>query len=110
MQIAAHNYNALGKIGPHYDRPEYRPPEQPPVEENNPRPAPPRGDRRTLSTRNTDAPLKKAARPSSARLSLDTAQTLVYSTAALIRNLPPHRTSQEPHLGLPTGLMTPVYV
>ena len=110
MQIVTNNYNALGKIGPHYDRPEYRPPEQPPVDENKPQPVPPQGDRRTLSTRNTDAPLKKAVSLSSARLSLDNAQTLVYSTAALIRNLPPHSTSQEPHLRLPTGLMTPVYV
>lgn len=107
----SNNYNALGRLGPHYERPEYRPPEKPATDESQDAGRGIRGDRRTLSTKNTDVPLKKAAvQVPTGRLNLDNAQGLVVSTAAMIRDLAPHSTDQAPHSYLPTSLMAPVYV
>lgn len=107
MQISQHNsYNSLGRLGPHYERPEYRPPER-----NQDLPeAAVRGDRRTLSTKNTDAPLKKAAAPlPTGRLNLSSAHELTEATALLIQNLRPESTNQEPHQWLRSSLLSPVY-
>ncbi len=107
MQIAQHNsYNVLGRIGPHYERPEYRPPETGP--EARPETAA-RGDRRTLSTRNTDVPAKKAPAPPTGKVNLASARELTGATAALIQKLAPHSTGREPHQWLRSGLLTPVY-
>lgn len=110
MMIPSTNYNALGKIGPHYERPEYRPAEQAPTDQNQPAAGErARGDRRTLSTKNTDVPVKKAVAVTSAKLNLEGVRGLVSQTADLISGLPPQSTDREPHLSLPTSLMTPVY-
>jgi len=110
MLISSTNYNALGKIGPHYERPEYRPGEQAPADQNQSTAGErARGDRRTLSTKNTDVPVKKAAAVSTAKLNLDGVRDLVGQTADLISSLPPQSTDREPHLSPPTSLMTPVY-
>lgn len=111
MLISNTNYNTLGKIGPHYERPEYRPTEQAPADQNqstaNERA---RGDRQTLSIKNTDAPVKKAAAVSNAKLGLDGARDLVGQTVGLISALPPQSTDREPHLSLPSSLMSAIYV
>lgn len=111
MLISNTNYNTLGKIGPHYERPEYRPTEQAPADQNqstaNERA---RGDRRTLSIKNTDGPAKKAAAVSSAKLGLDSARDLIDQTSGLISALPPQSTDREPHLNLPSSLMNSIYV
>lgn len=107
----ANNYNALGRLGPHYERPEYRPPERPAAGDSQDVGRGQRGDRRTLSTKNTDVPVKTAAvQVPMGRLNLDNVQKLISSTADMIRDLSPRTTSQEPHSYLPTSLMTPVYV
>jgi hypothetical protein len=109
MLVATNNYNSLGRIGPHYERPEYPPPRET-DSEKNPAGASERGDRRTLSTRNTDAAPKKAAAPQpTGRLTLDLARRLTAGTCGLIQNLPPQSTTREPHAWLPSSLMTPVY-
>lgn len=108
MQIAQNSYNSLGRLGPHYERPEYRPPERN-LQDNLPEPAA-RGDRRTLSVKNTDAPLKKAAMTMpTGKLNLASASQLTEATARLIQALPPHSTNQEPHQWLRSSLLTPVY-
>ncbi len=106
MQIAQ-SYNSLGRLGSHYEKPEYRPPER--GAENPPASVGPR-DRQTLSTKNTDAPLKKAAAAMpSGKLNLLSANQLVGATARLIQGLPPHATDAEPHQWLRSSLLTPVY-
>ncbi|UQZ88285.1 hypothetical protein C4J81_03305 [Deltaproteobacteria bacterium Smac51] len=107
MQITQHNsYNSLGRIGPHYERPEYRPPEQNAPETQ---PETTRGDRSTLSTRNTDVPVKKAVAMPTGKVNLAAAKDLTEATASLIQGLTPESTSQEPHMWLRSSLMTPVY-
>lgn len=109
MQVTTNNYNGLGKIGPHYERPEYHPPDR--SADNTgltPESAQPKGDRSTLSTKNTDVALKKEAVVVQPRLNLDSARALVASTSVLIENLSPQST-QSPHLRLPAGLMRPTY-
>jgi len=112
MQISNSNYNGLGKIGPHYERPEYRPPEQPAAgNDGGQSPASgPRGDRSTLSVKNTDVAAKKTAALPTGRLNLAGAQNLVQATAGLIRELPPQSTTREPHVRVPSSLMAPIYV
>ncbi len=106
MQVSQ-SYNSLGRLGPHYERPEYRPPER---GLDNPSANAARGDRQTLSTKNTDAPLKKAAAPMpSGKLNLLSASELVGATATLISGLSPHSTDAEPHQWLRSSLLTPVY-
>lgn len=110
MLISSANYNPLGKVGPHYERPEYRPSEQAPADQHKPTANErARGDRQTLSARNTDVPVKKATAVSNAKLNLGSARDLVGQTADLISALPPQSTDREPHLSPPTSLMTPVY-
>lgn len=100
----------LGKLGPHYERPEYRPPQTPPGNEDAAgRLKEQRGDRRTLSTRNTDVPLKTAAVLPTGKVTLDLARDITRATAGLIGRLAPQSTTQEPHAWLPSRLMTPVY-
>jgi hypothetical protein len=107
MLATDNNYNSLGRLGPHYGRSEYRPPV--PQERAEAGPARP-GDRRTLSVRNTEAPLKKAPPVIPAgRLNLGGAQELITAAAALIKDLPPWSTDREPHTNLRANLMTPVY-
>ncbi len=104
-----HNYNTLGKLGPHYERPEYRPPEPPPAQTDGRSPAAEqRGDRRTLSTKNTS--VKKNPIQPAGRLNLSEARSLVADTAALVRALPPQSTTREPHSRASFRLMTPIYV
>lgn len=111
MLVSNSNYNTLGKVGPHYERPEYRPPERPAADVDGRSQAPSqRGDRSTLSTRNTDAAAKKTAAMPTGKLNLSAAQSLVEDTADLIRALPPQSTSHEPHGRVPSSLMTPLYV
>ena len=110
MQIFNSNYNVLGKVGPHYERPEYRPPEQPGAGDGQPRAVEQRGDRRTLSTKNTDVAAKKTMAQPTGRLNLSAARNLVEDTADMIRSLPPQSTSHEPHTRVPSSLMTPIYV
>ena len=110
MQISNTNYNVLGKVGPHYERPEYRPPEQPISGEGQSRAPERRGDRSTLSTKNTDVAAKKAVAMPTGRLNLSSAQNLVENTADMILSLPPQSTTHEPHTRVPSSLMTPIYV
>ncbi|MDL2259453.1 hypothetical protein LJB99_01055 [Deltaproteobacteria bacterium OttesenSCG-928-K17] len=110
MQIQRQSsYNILGKIGPHYERPEYHPPRQQPTDGDGAAVAL-KTDKKTLSTKNTDAPLKKSAPVVSARLNLDSARAMVASTCGLIKTISPQSTNEAPHQNLPTGLMTPIYV
>lgn len=108
MNLVSNNYNSLGKLGPYYERPEYRPPAQ---NEASPQQHQPRaqGDRSTLSVKNTEAPKKAAAPVVSGKINLDTARQLTAATAQLISQLPPFSTSDEPHSQLSSSLMTPVY-
>jgi len=106
MLNAVNNYNVLGKLGPHYERPEYRPPSG----ENEERPSTARtGDRRTLSGVQKNGTKKPAPVPA-AKLNLAGARNLVSALAAQITVLPPQSTDREPHTWLRTSLMTPVYV
>ena len=110
MQVTTNNYNVLGKVGPHYERPEYRPPEQSPDNTAGQASelARPKSDRSTLSTKNTEAAPKKEAAAALPRLNLDGARALVASTSVMIEQLSPQST-QSPHLRLPSGLMRPTY-
>ncbi len=110
MQVANNNYNVLGKVGPHYERPEYRPPSQTDLENDNQGAGHTRPDRRTLSTRNTEAAPRKAVSLPSGKVTLDKAQELTAATCGLIGQLPPYSTSQEPHFRLPSRLMPSFYV
>ncbi|MCL2029477.1 MAG: hypothetical protein FWG97_03595 [Deltaproteobacteria bacterium] len=110
MLNAVSNYNTLGKVGPHYERPEYRPPAG---GNNEEQPARAAGDRRTLTrsgppTGRTDA--KPAPAPVPARLNLAGARNLAAALAAQISILPPQSTDREPHAWLRTSLLTPIYV
>jgi len=109
MLNAVNNYNPLGKLGPHYERPEYRPP----AGESENQPSSPRaGDRRTLSTKN-GAEKKPSAPPPvpvPAKLNMAGARNLVAALAAQISILPPQSTDREPHTWLRSSLLTPVYV
>ena len=109
MLNAVNNYNVLGKLGPHYERPEYRPPSG-----ENERPSSARTeDRRTLSGVKKDGTTAKKPAPApvpAARLNLAGARNLVSALAAQISVLPPQSTDREPHTWLRTSLMTPVYV
>ena len=111
MQVSSTNYNPLGKIGPHYERPEYRPPENSAdqSDQSSPSLGRSRGDRSTLSVKNTDVPVKKALSLSTGKTSLGQARDLVSAVAAQILELPPLSTDLEPHRQLPSSLMTPVY-
>ena len=110
MLNAVNNYNVLGKLGPHYERPEYRPPagageERPPSARTE--------DRRTLSGAHKNGTAVKKPAPApvpAARLNLAGARNLVSALAAQISVLPPQSTDREPHTWLRTSLMTPVYV
>ena len=110
MLNAVNNYNVLGKLGSHYERPEYRPP----AGESEERPPAARtGDRRTLSgaQKNREAAKKPAPAPGpAAKLNLAGARSLVGALAAQISVLPPQSTDREPHTWLRSSLMTPVYV
>ena len=106
MNIINNNYNVLGKIGPHYERPEYSPPAK---DDNEGKPLRSQGDRQTLSRKNTDVPIKTAPALPSGKTTLETARQLTLATAGLIQNLPPLSTTHEPHTKVTTSLMTPVY-
>jgi hypothetical protein len=108
MLNAVNNYNVLGKLGPHYERPEYRPP----AGESEERPPSARTeDRRTLSgVKKEGTAAKKPAPVPAARLNLAGARNLVSALATQISLLPPQSTDREPHTWLRTSLMTPVYV
>ena len=111
MNVQTNNYNPLGRLGSHYERPEYRPPQDPSVGSNlSPEHQTP-GDRSTLSTRNT-AVAAKAAPPVSVsgKMSLELAKSMTMATSESIRKLSPLSTTQEPHNYLPTSLMSPIYV
>ncbi len=108
--LISNSYNSLGRVGPHYERPEYRPPEQPPTEDKQSPAGQARGDRRTLSTRNTDTPAKPVPALPAGRATLENIQSLTSATADLIRELTPQTTGQNPHRTLPTSLMAPIYV
>ncbi len=103
------NYNPLGKMGPLYERPEYRPPEKNDAQEaeaglRN------KSDRSTLSVKNPDGKkLEAAPILPIGKLNLSTAQDLLGQTADLIQQLSPFST-KTPHLYLPKNLMQPVYV
>ena len=111
MLNAVNNYNVLGKLGPHYEKPEYRPPAR---ESDDHEAVPARtGDRRTLSGANRNEAAKNKPAPPpvpSGRLNPASARGLVRNLAAQITSLPPHSTDREPHTWLKSSLMTPVYV
>jgi len=108
MQIVS-NYNTLGKVGPHYERPEYRPPV--PSEAEGQAPGRPEGDRSTLSSKKEGSvAVKKAAPLPTGKISLAAARELTGATAEMIAGLPPLSTTHEPHQRVSSSLMTPVYV
>ncbi len=109
MWAATNNYNSLGKVGPHYERPEYRPPREADPERSPAAGAREQGDRRTLSTQNTLVAPKTAAPQPTGKLSLDSARDLTANTCSLIQSLPPQSTTREPHGWLPSSLMAPTY-
>ena len=111
MNIQTNNYNPLGRLGSHYERPEYRPPQDSSVDGNHSSERQTPGDRSTLSTRNTTVPAKVAA-PALVigKMSLEGAKNMTAITSEAIKNLSPLSTTQEPHNYLPTSLMTPIYV
>ncbi|MDR1045206.1 MAG: hypothetical protein LBP33_08830 [Candidatus Adiutrix sp.] len=110
MLVSSGNYNVLGKIGPHYERPEYRPPENQAEDFDQPSSLKKtRGDRSSLSVKNTDVPAKEAPAGPPGKVTLSQARELTEAAAARIRALPPLSTGLEPHRQLPTSLMTPVY-
>ncbi|MDR1920626.1 MAG: hypothetical protein LBS31_02650 [Candidatus Adiutrix sp.] len=111
MQVAANSYNSLGRLGPHYERPEFRPPATAEQNGETPSRGMTRGDRSTLSVRNAAGSLKKAGAAAPAgKPNLEQVRVLIADTAGLIRNLAPYSTSHSPHAHLPQRLMTPVYV
>ena len=109
MLNSVNNYNVLGKVGPHYERPEYRPPAG-----GNEGESPRAGDRRTL-TKNGASMARPADKPppppvSAARLNLAGARNLAAALAAQISILPPQSTDREPHAWVRNSLLTPIYV
>ncbi|MGL4209789.1 MAG: hypothetical protein ACRCTY_10435 [Candidatus Adiutrix sp.] len=112
MQIANNNsYNTLGRLGPHYERPEYRPPQNNQGDVSDGLRALVKQDRSTLSTRNNDAPkAKKILGSVFTKPNLEQAQNLTASTSRLISQLPPYGTQKSPHLSTPKSIMAAFYV
>lgn len=111
MQLNTSNYNTLGRVGSHYQRPEYRPPQEPAVNDGRSGGLLEKGDRSTLSTKNTDVASRNAPLTvPTGRLNLEAARNMTLATSDLIIQLPPLATSRTPHNDLPTSLMSPVYV
>lgn len=110
MHLTTTNYNTLGRIGSHYERPEYRPPQEPVVNDSASRTQPEKVDRSTLSTKNTHAAAKSAPLTvPTGKLSLAAAKNLSLATSYLIDQLSPVSTSSGPHNYLPTSLMPSFY-
>ena len=112
MLNAVNNYNVLGKVGPHYERPEYRPPT--PDGGDQEASSARAGDRRTLSQKAKEGAEKSRPAPApaplpAAKLNPASARNLVGALAAQITRLPPFSTDREPHTWLRSSLMTPVY-
>ncbi|MDR1051786.1 MAG: hypothetical protein LBP95_12090 [Deltaproteobacteria bacterium] len=118
MQVESNNnYNTMGRMGPVYPRPEYRPgprPGQTPEETGG------QGgrDKVDVSTNAGGRSGEKARKvvpvqaPAAAegRLNLAGAKTLTETTAAAIAGLSPGGLNQAPHNVAGLGLMAPRYV
>ena len=110
MLNAVNNYNVLGKVGPHYERPEYRPPA--PESGDQEAPSARAGDRRTLSQKAQEGAEKSRPAPAplpTGKLNPASARNLVGALVTQITCLPPRSTDREPHTWLKGSLMTPVY-
>ncbi|MDR1085689.1 MAG: hypothetical protein LBP22_12775 [Deltaproteobacteria bacterium] len=90
------NYNPLGRLGPVYPRPEYRP--QAGREDSRDTPAPAENEKNPLKVKISGQKTAKAAPDQSeSRLTLAMAQNLVQETSAAIAGLPPGATNSGPH-------------
>jgi hypothetical protein len=118
MQIeSGNNYNPLGRLGPLYPRPEYRPGNS---SKDTPEKAKDGGqDQVSLAGGKGDKSKAKAQKGQKAqasavnadsRLSLQSAKALTEATAEEIKRLPPQGRNQGPHAVKGLGLMAPRYV
>ncbi|MDR0620687.1 MAG: hypothetical protein LBJ61_02235 [Deltaproteobacteria bacterium] len=117
MQIdSGNNYNTLGRMGPIYPRPEYRP--------RNPAKDTPEetkggaqdkvdvsGGKAKKRQANEGQKTQKAqAAVADGRLNLQSAKALTQITAQAIAELPPEGRNQSPHAVQGLGLLAPRYV
>jgi hypothetical protein len=113
MQVESNNnYNTLGRMGPIYPRPEYRPksaPQESPGQD-------PGGGRDKVDVSQGHGGKAKAQKAHQAaalaegRLSVNSAKALTASTAEAISRLPPQGVRQAPHAVQGLGLLAPRYV
>jgi hypothetical protein len=118
MQVdSGNNYNTLGRMGPIYPRPEYRP--KGPPKENTEETKGGAQDKVKLTGGQGDKAKAKAqkergvqAQPvvAEGRLNLQSAKVLTQITAEAITQLPPDGRNQGPHSVKGTGLLSPRYV
>ncbi|MDR2301159.1 MAG: hypothetical protein LBF38_03860 [Deltaproteobacteria bacterium] len=118
MQIdSGNNYNTLGKMGPIYPRPEYRPKNS---TKDNPEETQ-GGAKDKVNVSGGKGEKGKAAKDQKAqaqtqpalsdgRLNLQSAKILTQATAEAIANLPPEGRNQAPHTVKGLGLLPPRYV
>ncbi|MDR3205376.1 MAG: hypothetical protein LBV23_11680 [Deltaproteobacteria bacterium] len=114
MQVENNNYNTLGRLGPLYPRPEYRP-------KNNAETGAERGGAKEEAGQREGLKLtlgQKSFKKAEAikanrdeRLTLSMAKSLTEETAQAITLLPPDGRRHAPHVTGPNmGLLIPTYV
>ncbi|MDR2198568.1 MAG: hypothetical protein LBR53_03755 [Deltaproteobacteria bacterium] len=119
MQLDNRNtYNTLGRVGPHYPRPEYRPPQKE-VTEGQVRDGSVKGESERkkapseslILSGNLKAKNLKARPETPVRLNLPAVRALVEETAWRITELPPKASYGCPHQKIiGDGLLYPTYV
>ncbi len=111
MQISSTNYNVLGKIGPHYERPDFRPPEQNTTDGAGVGTGLDRTrDRQTISSQAPKSIVKKTTAEPTPKLNLTSAQELTLNTKELLAQTSAQISLTNVHNTLQTSLMKPVYV
>jgi hypothetical protein len=105
MQVETNNYNILGRVGPHYPQPEYRPKNNSESGKATPEGAEQKSHSEKASTK------LLFSHSTEGRLNLQAAKALTAETALAISQLPPNGRNQGPHnIGKNVGLLPPRYV
>jgi hypothetical protein len=118
MQIDSGNYNTLGRLGPVYPRPEYRP--KSPSKDTSGEAgesgrdkvdvANGKGEQSSTKARKDLKAQNRTQAVESGRLNLQSAKSLTLVTAEAISNLPPQGRNQAPHMTQGLGLLSPRYI
>jgi hypothetical protein len=106
MQVDTNNYNTLGRIGPHYPQPEYRPKGNSETGKTSQEGSSNRGKQPDLVAKERLLTIS-----SEGRLNLQAVKALTAQTASAISQLPPEGRNQGPHIiGKDVGLLAPRYI